>query len=152
MWFGTRKGCKMDGIEERFGMIARLTATAGFVALIATTGSSADNEYTVTGDAAKGERVFKKCMACHAVGEDAKNKVGPALNGILGRTAGTFDDFAYSAAMKDKGAGGLVWTPETLAAFLEKPKDYVDGTKMSFAGLRKPDERDDVIAYLAQFH
>lgn len=152
MWFGTPKGCATDGTEERFGMKARLIATAGFLALTATAGMAADDAYEIVGDAAKGERVFRKCMACHAVGEDAKNKVGPALNGVLGRTAGTYGDFAFSAAMKEKGAEGLVWTPETLATFLEKPKELVDGTKMSFAGLRKPEERDDVIAYLAQFN
>ncbi len=102
------------------------------------------------GDVALGETVFKKCMACHAVGEGAKNKVGPELNGVVGRTAGSID-FSYSQAMKDAGAGGLVWTPETLAQFLAKPKDFVKGTKMTFAGLAKPEDAVNVIAYLATF-
>ncbi len=108
-------------------------------------------DYEITGDAEKGERVFRKCMACHAVGDDAKDKTGPTLNGILGRTAASHEGFAYSDAMKAKGDEGLVWTPETIGEFLEKPKDFVDGTKMTFAGLRKEDERADVIAYLATF-
>ena len=103
------------------------------------------------GDAAAGERVFRKCMACHAVGEDAQNKVGPALTGVIGRTAGTHEDFAYSDAMVAAGEGGLVWDHETLDAFLEAPRDYVEGTKMAFPGLRSEEERADVIAYLATF-
>ena len=126
-----------------------LAMTAGFAA--AESHSAGEMEFEITGDAAAGEKVFRKCMACHAVGEDAKNKVGPILNGVLGRHAAGVEDFSYSDAMKAKGEEGLIWTPETLAAFLEKPRDYVNGTKMSFAGLRKEEERADVIAYLATF-
>lgn len=103
------------------------------------------------GDAANGEKVFRKCMACHEVGPDAKAKVGPPLNGVIGRTAGTLEGFAYSDAMVAAGEGGLVWTAETIGELLEKPKDFVPGTKMTFAGLRKEEERADVIAYLATF-
>lgn len=103
------------------------------------------------GDATAGEQVFKKCMACHAAGDGAKNKVGPELNALLGRTAGTVEGFNYSQAMKDAGAGGLVWTPETLAQYLPKPRDFVKGTKMSFAGLPNPQDIENVIAYLATF-
>lgn len=103
------------------------------------------------GDAANGEKVFRKCMACHEVGPDAKAKVGPPLNGVIGRTAGTLEGFAYSDAMVAAGEGGLVWTAETIGELLEKPKDFVPGTKMTFAGLRKEGERADVIAYLATF-
>ncbi len=103
------------------------------------------------GDVAKGEKVFKKCAACHAVGDGAKNKIGPNLNGIIGRPAATVAEFKYSDAMKAKGAEGLVWTDEVLHEYLKKPADMVKGTTMSFPGLRKDDERDDVIAYLAQF-
>lgn len=103
------------------------------------------------GDAEKGSKVFNKCKACHAVGEGAKNKVGPQLNGILGRAAATDADFKYSDGMKTKGAEGLVWDAATMAAFLAKPKDVVPGTKMSFAGLKKDDEIANVIAYLATF-
>ncbi len=103
------------------------------------------------GDPVAGETVFKKCASCHAVGEGAKNKVGPVLNGVFGRTAGTAPDFKYSKAMIDAGAGGLVWTPETLHEFLIKPRDFVKGTKMSFPGLPKPEDEDNVIAYLMTF-
>ena len=103
------------------------------------------------GDVALGETVFKKCAVCHAVGEGAKSKVGPVLNGVFGRTAGTLEGFNYSQAMKDAGAGGLVWTPETVSQFLVKPKDFVKGTKMSFMGLPKPEDIANVVAYLATF-
>ncbi|WP_108258214.1 c-type cytochrome [Mangrovicoccus ximenensis] len=103
------------------------------------------------GDAAKGEKVFRKCMACHAVGEGAKNKVGPELNGIVGRTTAAVADFNYSDAMAAKGAEGHVWTVEELDAYLADPKGFIPGNKMAFAGLRKDEERADVIAYLATF-
>ncbi len=103
------------------------------------------------GDAAKGEKVFKKCAACHAVGEGAKNKVGPHLNELFGRVAGGLDGFKYSEAMSTAGEEGIAWNEETLAAFLEKPRDYIKGTRMSFAGLRKESERADVIAYLKAY-
>ncbi|MFZ5608866.1 MAG: c-type cytochrome [Pseudomonadota bacterium] len=103
-------------------------------------------------DAAEGEKVFKKCAACHSVGEGAKNKIGPMLNGILGAKAASVPDFKYSEALSAKGAAGLTWSEDTLAAYLEKPKDYVPGTTMSnFPGLRKEDEREAVIAYLKTF-
>jgi cytochrome c2 len=103
------------------------------------------------GDAAKGEKVFRKCKACHAVGEGAKNKVGPQLNNVIGRTAGTGEDFKYSEAMAAKGEEGLVWSEETLTEYLHKPKDFIPGNKMAFAGFRKDDDIADVIAYLHQF-
>lgn len=103
------------------------------------------------GDVPAGETVFKKCGVCHMVGDDAKNRVGPVLNGVLGRTAGTFEDFKYSPAMIKAGEEGLVWTPETLAEFLAKPKDFVKGTKMTFAGLPKPEDVANIIAYLQTF-
>jgi len=104
--------------------------------------------FELTGDAKKGERVFKKCKACHAVGEGAENKVGPALNGILGRTIAADEDFGYSDVLTAMGAEGTTWTPEELAAFLTKPREYAKGTKMTFAGLRKEKDRDNVIAFL----
>lgn len=103
------------------------------------------------GDAAKGEKVFRKCQACHAVGEGAENKVGPVLNGLMGRAVAAGEGFEYSDALVAKGAEGVVWDAETLAAFLEKPRDWAPGTKMSFAGLRKEKDRDNLIAYLATF-
>lgn len=102
-------------------------------------------------DLDKGERVFKKCQACHAVGEGAENKVGPQLNGIVGRAAGAAADFSYSDALMAKAEEGLIWDEANLDAFLTKPKDFLDGTKMTFPGLRKEDDRVNLIAYLATF-
>jgi cytochrome c2 len=103
------------------------------------------------GDPAAGEKVFKRCSSCHAVGEGAKNKVGPELNELFGRVAGTLPDYKYSQAMIDAGAGGLVWNPETVGPYLHDPKGHVKGTKMAFPGLKKDDEVANVIAYLATF-
>lgn len=101
--------------------------------------------------AAAGEKVFKKCAACHKLGEGAKNATGPQLNGIVGKAAGAVDGFKYSKPLADMAAGGLVWDDTALHAFLENPKGFMKGTKMSFAGLKKEDERAAVIAYLAGF-
>ena len=100
---------------------------------------------------AAGEKIYRKCKACHQVGGGAKNRVGPQLNGVIGRAAGSVEGFKYSKAMKATGSGGLVWTDETLTAFLEAPKKYVPKTRMSFRGLKKADDRAAIIAYLGQF-
>jgi cytochrome c len=103
------------------------------------------------GDVPAGETVFKKCATCHMVGEGAKTRVGPILNGIFGRTAGTLEGYNYSAAMKKAGEDGLVWTPEIMTEFLAKPRDYIKGTKMAFNGLPKPEDIANVVAYLQTF-
>jgi cytochrome c2 len=103
------------------------------------------------GNVQDGEEVFKKCRACHDVGPGAKNKVGPLLNDIFGRKAGTIDGFEYSPANKESGAKGLVWTEEVLFKYLENPLSYMQGTKMAFAGLKDAQDRKDVIAYLKTF-
>lgn len=103
-------------------------------------------ELMASADAAKGERAFAKCKACHTVNEGGKNGIGPNLWGIVGRTPGTVAGFSYSDAMK--AHSDKPWTIETLSEFLESPKDYAKGTKMSFVGLKKAGERADVIAYL----
>ncbi len=100
------------------------------------------------GHAEDGATVFKKCAACHRVGPTAANAVGPALNGIVGRPAGTYPAYAYSTANKDSG---VTWTPDVLAAYLPDPKGFLPGTKMSFVGLKMPQEVADVIAYLKTF-
>ena len=102
-------------------------------------------------DVAAGEQIFKKCFPCHSIGEGAKNKSGPMLNGIVGATAGSVDGYKYSAGMLAKKDEGLVWDEESLDAFLTKPKDFVEKTKMSFPGLKDEEDRENVIAYLAQF-
>ncbi|MGV1941268.1 c-type cytochrome [Agrobacterium sp. 22-211-1] len=100
------------------------------------------------GDVAKGEAVFKRCSACHAIGEGAKNRVGPQLNGIIGRAAGSVPDYNYSSAMKKAGEDGLVWTPEELRDFLSAPKKKIPGNKMALAGISKPEDLDNLIAYI----
>ena len=103
------------------------------------------------GNPDEGAEVFKKCRACHDVGPTAQNKYGPLLNGIIGRRAGTIEGFAYSDANKAAGAAGLVWTEEALLKYLENPAAFMAGTKMAFAGLRDPQDRKDLIAYLKKF-
>jgi len=99
-------------------------------------------------DATNGEKIFKKCAACHAVGPSAKNKVGPVLNGLIGRSAGRIDGFKYSKAMQESG---LTWDEASLGTYLHNPKAVVSGTTMAFPGLKKDTEIADVIAYLRGF-
>lgn len=96
-----------------------------------------------TADAAKGEKVFGKCKACHKL--DGSNGTGPALNGIVGKAVASADGFGYSGGM---AALGGTWTPELLDEFLTKPKDLISDTKMSFAGLKKVSDRANLVAYL----
>ena len=99
------------------------------------------------GDAAKGEKVFRKCKACH-VADAQKNRVGPYLLGVVGRKAASVEGYHYSPAMTAEGAKGVVWDEKTLDTYLDNPKAMVPGTKMTFAGLHKEQDRQDVIAYL----
>ena len=96
-------------------------------------------------DPAAGETIFKKCAACHKL--DGTNAVGPHLDAVVGRPVGSVEGFSYSDPMKAHGGD---WTPENLFHFLENPKKFVPGTKMTFAGLPKPEDRADVIAFLEQ--
>ncbi|MCA0044547.1 c-type cytochrome [Celeribacter litoreus] len=98
--------------------------------------------------AAEGENVFKKCKACHQVGEDAKNKTGPVLNGVYGAPVAHVDGFKYSNDLLDANASGVVWDDAHLAEFIAKPKGVYKKTKMSFAGLRKEEDVTAVIEYL----
>lgn len=97
---------------------------------------------------AAGEKLFRRCSSCHAVGEGAKNKSGPQLNGLFGRTIGSVDGFRYSNVFKDALAEGRVWDDESLAGFIEDPRAYFPGTKMSFRGFADKEDQDAMIAYL----
>jgi cytochrome c len=122
-------------------------ATMSALAVLSASGLARGPE----GNAEEGAEVFKKCRACHDVGPTAKNKVGPVLNDIINRKAGTIEGFAYSEANKKAGGNGLVWTEEVLLKYLEAPLTFMPGTKMAFAGLKDVQDRKDVIAYLKQY-
>jgi cytochrome c len=97
------------------------------------------------GDETHGKKVFKKCSACHIVAKGGKNLIGPALYGVVGRASASIPDYAYSSALK---AHGKNWSFEELNAFLLKPRSYIKGTKMAYAGLRKDKDRASVILYM----
>ena len=122
----------------------KIKGTAGIFALaimaLASQGAMAE------GDPAKGEKVFKKCKACHSL-EAGKKKIGPSLNGIFGKAAGTTEGFKFSKAMKESG---ITWDEETIAAYLENPKKYIKGNRMAFPGLKKEADRANIIAYLKE--
>jgi cytochrome c len=117
-----------------------LTATLA-LALAAALGSGAA---VAEGDAAKGEKVFKKCKTCHTF-DPGKKKIGPHLKGVVGRKAGSVEGYKYSKAM---AGADITWDEANLDKYLTKPKAFIKGTKMSFAGLKKEAQRADVIAYL----
>ena len=98
------------------------------------------------GDAALGEKVFKKCKACHSL-EAGKKKIGPSLNGVFGRTSGTVEGFKYSKAMVE---AAIVWDETTVDAYLADPKGYIPKNKMAFPGVKKEADRANVIAYLME--
>ena len=99
------------------------------------------------GDISHGEKVFKKCSACHLVNKGGENKIGPALYGVIGRKVASKQDYKYSKAM---AAYDKNWTFEEMNGYLKKPQSYIKGTKMAFAGLRKEKDRASVILYLNQ--
>ena len=100
------------------------------------------------GDPEAGAKVFTKCRACHQIGETAHNAVGPVLNGVVGRKAGTIESYSYSDANK---SSGLTWDEATLKVYLKNPREKVPGTKMTFPGLTSDKDIDNIIAYLKQF-
>jgi len=126
-------------LEENVKLLSVFAAGA---AIMASVGAAAAQ------DAAAGEKVFLKCKICHQVGEGAKNMVGPVLNGVVGRKAGSYPDYHYSDANKNSG---LTWDEAELKKYLKDPKGVVPGTKMVFPGLTSDQDADNVIAYLKQF-
>ena len=134
--------------EKSAYQVANITSVAS------TTASETSSENSETGNimalfastsAAEGAKVFKKCAACHSIAEGGANKIGPALWGVLGRTAGSVPEYKYSKAMASHGKN---WSFEEMNGFLIKPKDWIKGTKMSFAGLKKAEDRAAVILYM----
>ncbi|MBM0106640.1 cytochrome c family protein [Steroidobacter sp. S1-65] len=99
------------------------------------------------GDAEAGAKVFAQCSACHTVGADAQNSVGPVLNGVVGRAAGTYPGYRYSSAMR---RSGFTWDEATLQKYLKAPDRTLPGTKMAFPGISSDDDLDNLIAYLKQ--
>lgn len=122
--------------------------TVGFLAVIFVLAP----EFTLASDAdpARGESLFKACSNCHEVGEGAKNKVGPHLDGIIGRKAGSLEGFKFSGAMKKAGEDGLSWSVQSIEDYIAKPRDYIKGNRMSFRGMEKPQDRSDLVSWLEQ--
>jgi cytochrome c len=133
--FRSRKGLsQQENMMRRFAFIALLTiAGAGEVR---------------AQDAGAGEKVFGVCKTCHQIGETAKNAVGPALNGLIGRKAGSMAGYSYSAANKDSG---ITWDEATFREYIKDPKAKVPGTKMIYAGLKDEQKTGDLVAFLKQF-
>ena len=123
-------------------------ATIGALALasLAAAPSPSDAE----GDAAQGERIYRPCAACHMIGEGAVNRVGPHLNGIVGRPIGALAGYEFSDVLRAAGAEGRVWDAGALDRFLEAPRDYFPGTRMVFRGIRSEEDRADLIAYMLE--
>lgn len=99
-------------------------------------------------DAAAGEKIFAQCRACHQIGENAKNTVGPVLNGLFGRHSGSIEGYSYSAANKNSG---ITWDEATFREYIKDPKAKIPGTKMIYAGLKDDKKIEDLIAYMKQF-
>ena len=118
-----------------------LSALVVVTSLIAASGARAQ-------DAAAGKTSFNKCMACHAVGDGAKNKVGPVLNGLDGRKSGTVEGYSYSEANKNSG---ITWDEATFKDYIKDPRAKIPGTKMVFAGIKNEQEAGDLWAFLAQY-
>jgi cytochrome c len=118
----------------------RLVFGAALVAAMAAPATAADID--------NGKTVFRKCIACHQVGEKARNLVGPLLNGLFGRKAGTIEGYSYSEANKNSG---IVWDDAVFREYIKNPKAKIPDTKMVFAGITDDQDIDDLIAYLKQF-
>ena len=110
--------------------------------------SAAASPAALAQDVAAGKTSFNKCMACHAVGEGAKNKVGPVLNGLSGRKSGTVEGYAYTEANKNSG---ITWDEAAFKDYIKDPKAKIPGTKMVFAGIKNEQEASDLWAFLAQY-
>ena len=117
---------------------------SALIVIISLTAASA----ALAQDAAAGKTSFNKCMACHAVGEGAKNKVGPVLSGLDGRKSGTVEGYSYSDANKNSG---ITWNKEQFLDYIKEPRAKIPGTKMAFAGIKNETEAQSLWAYISQF-
>src|SRR4051794_23070841 len=120
----------------------------GFSAVVLIAWSAAALSSAHAQDVAAGKTSFNKCMACHSIGEGAKNKVGPELNGLDGRKSGTAPDFSYSDANKNSG---ITWNKEQFLQYIKDPRAKIPGTKMIFPGIKNEKEANDLWAYVSQF-
>ena len=131
--------------ENSAYQVATVTTAASTVSAETSSGTGDIMAIFASTSAAEGAKVFKQCLACHSIAEGGKNKIGPALWGVLGRQAGSLPDYKYSKAM---AAHGEKWSFEEMNGFLIKPKDWIKGTKMSYAGLKSEKERAAVILFM----
>ena len=134
--------------EKSAYQIASITTNASTTSVETSSSSSKSGDIMAlfaSTSAAEGAKVFKKCAACHSITEGGGNKIGPALWGVLGRSAGSIPNYKYSKAM---AAHGKNWSFEEMNGFLIKPKDWIKGTKMSFAGLKNAKDRAAIILYM----
>jgi cytochrome c len=137
----------MTACAEQVNSAPTPAGSAPAVAAAATADSYDINALLASADPAKGQIVFLQCRACHSLEAAGPNKVGPNLHGIMGRKAGLAPGFTYSEAMS---GSTVVWSAETLDKFLFRPSDFMPATRMVFVGLRKPEDRANVIAYMIQ--
>ncbi|MGD9802489.1 MAG: cytochrome c family protein [Hyphomicrobiaceae bacterium] len=126
--------------------VARISSATLLILLVGLGPASAQSP-----SAENGADVFKKCRACHLVGDTAKHAVGPALNNVIGRKAGTADGYTYSDNMRELGQSGLVWSENELSRYLENPKAVAPRGKMAFPGIADAQDRADLIAFLKTF-
>jgi len=132
--------------EKEIDMLSHWRPIALAAGLIVAGGLAASAN--ADGDAVKGASSFSVCKACHRIGADARNSVGPELNGVVGRKAASLPDYSYSSALK---ASGITWDEAKLTAWLHSPRALVPGTKMTFAGISKDENIANIIAYLKTF-
>jgi cytochrome c len=125
-----------------------LRATTGALALAVLAAASSPSN--AEGDAAQGERLFRPCAACHMIGEGAVHRVGPHLNGLVGRAIGAVAGYEFSDDLVEAGVDGLVWDADALDRFLAGPRDYFPGTRMVFRGIRSDEDRQHLIAYMLE--
>lgn len=154
----TRGHCTQNGMKKniqrvvpahyRFCTLWKRRFTLGLAAMIFAATSAFSNEI---GDAEKGEAVFRECSECHSVGQGAKNRVGPHLNGIFGRRAAGVDGFDYSNGLTRMGKDGLVWNFDLLDRYVQNPKAFASDTRMAYKGLKDAGQRSDLLSFLRRY-